>query len=85
MARYLVTGGCGFIGSNLVRYLLAETDHEIFNVDLWDRGKNTEDTIYNSKAVGEPPFMLGISAAELTKQTSRLIWVKHEQLEQLAR
>ena len=32
-----------------------------FNVALWD-GPNREDTIYRSKAVGEPPFMLGISA-----------------------
>ncbi len=34
---------------------------DIFNVTLWD-GQNREDTIYRSKAVGEPPFMLGISA-----------------------
>jgi xanthine dehydrogenase large subunit len=34
---------------------------DIFNVALWD-GENTEDTIYRSKAVGEPPFMHGISA-----------------------
>ena len=34
---------------------------EVFNVDLWD-GRNREETIYRSKAVGEPPFMLGISA-----------------------
>jgi xanthine dehydrogenase large subunit len=33
----------------------------IFNVALWD-GENREETIYRSKAVGEPPFMLGISA-----------------------
>ncbi|MEM1100902.1 MAG: molybdopterin cofactor-binding domain-containing protein, partial [Pseudomonadota bacterium] len=33
---------------------------EIFNVDLWD-GENASDTIYRSKAVGEPPFMHGIS------------------------
>ena len=32
-----------------------------FNVTLWDRG-NLKPTIYRSKAVGEPPFMLGISA-----------------------
>lgn len=32
----------------------------IFNVDLFDRA-NAEDTIYHSKAVGEPPFMLAIS------------------------
>ncbi len=35
---------------------------EIFNVALFDQGENTEDTIYRSKAVGEPPFVLGISA-----------------------
>ncbi len=33
----------------------------VFNVDLWIGG-NREDTIYRSKAVGEPPLMLGISA-----------------------
>jgi xanthine dehydrogenase large subunit len=32
----------------------------VFNVTLWD-GENREETIYRSKAVGEPPFMLGIS------------------------
>ena len=34
---------------------------DVFNVALYD-GRNREDTIYRSKAVGEPPFMLGISA-----------------------
>ncbi|UWQ96432.1 xanthine dehydrogenase molybdopterin binding subunit [Rhodobacteraceae bacterium M385] len=33
---------------------------DIFNVALYD-APNREDTIYRSKAVGEPPFMLGIS------------------------
>ncbi len=33
---------------------------DVFNVSLYD-GQNREDTIYRSKAVGEPPFMLGIS------------------------
>ncbi|MCB1405869.1 MAG: xanthine dehydrogenase molybdopterin binding subunit, partial [Rhodobacteraceae bacterium] len=32
----------------------------VFNVALWD-GANPEDTIHRSKAVGEPPFMHGIS------------------------
>ncbi len=32
-----------------------------FNVHLWDKGLNQEKTIYRSKAVGEPPFMLGTS------------------------
>ena len=34
---------------------------DIFNVTLWDE-PNPAQTIYRSKAVGEPPFMLGISA-----------------------
>ncbi len=33
----------------------------VFEVALWD-GRNREETIYRSKAVGEPPLMLGISA-----------------------
>ncbi|WJY21898.1 xanthine dehydrogenase molybdopterin binding subunit [Fontisubflavum oceani] len=33
---------------------------DIFNVALWGQ-PNREETIYRSKAVGEPPFMLGIS------------------------
>jgi len=34
---------------------------EVFNVALWN-GEAPEPTIYRSKAVGEPPLMLGISA-----------------------
>ena len=34
---------------------------EEFNVRIWKQGRNTENTIYRSKAVGEPPLMLAIS------------------------
>ncbi|MEM9579788.1 MAG: xanthine dehydrogenase molybdopterin binding subunit [Pseudomonadota bacterium] len=34
---------------------------DVFNVALWD-ASNREETVYRSKAVGEPPFMHGISA-----------------------
>jgi dTDP-glucose 4,6-dehydratase len=31
--KYLVTGGCGFIGSNYILQLMAKTEHEVVNVD----------------------------------------------------
>ncbi len=34
----------------------------VMNIRLFDSGGNVEETIYRSKAVGEPPLMLGISA-----------------------
>ncbi|WP_373085216.1 xanthine dehydrogenase molybdopterin binding subunit [Sneathiella sp.] len=34
----------------------------IFNMKIFDAGENVEETIYKSKAVGEPPLMLAISA-----------------------
>lgn len=31
-------------------------------IAIWSKGENKEETVYRSKAVGEPPLMLGISA-----------------------
>src|SRR4249920_2188717 len=33
MKRILVTGGAGFISSNMIRYLLEETAHEVVTMD----------------------------------------------------
>ena len=38
----LVTGGAGFIGSNLVRYLLMNTDYNVINVDKLTYAGNLE-------------------------------------------
>ncbi|MDO6481458.1 xanthine dehydrogenase molybdopterin binding subunit [Shimia thalassica] len=43
---------------------LASDRPKIFNVDLPEWSENRELTIKRSKAVGEPPFMLGISVLE---------------------
>ncbi len=43
MTRYLITGGCGFIGSNFIRYLLAvDPDAEIVNLDALTYAGNPE-------------------------------------------
>jgi len=42
VSKILVTGGAGFIGSNFVRMMLAETDHEIVNLDLLTYAGNLE-------------------------------------------
>ena len=42
MSTYLVTGGAGFIGSALVRQLVAETDHVVVNVDKLTYSGNLE-------------------------------------------
>ena len=34
---------------------------QVMNIKLWDKGRNIEKTIFRSKAVGEPPFMLATS------------------------
>jgi len=33
LSKILVTGGCGFIGSNFIRYALKNSDYEIVNLD----------------------------------------------------
>ncbi len=33
MKKFLVTGGAGFIGSAVIRYLISETDHQVLNLD----------------------------------------------------
>ncbi|MFV2052374.1 xanthine dehydrogenase molybdopterin binding subunit [Aliiroseovarius sp. YM-037] len=43
---------------------LASDRPRVFNVNLADWSENRENTIKRSKAVGEPPFMLGISVFE---------------------
>lgn len=40
--KIIVTGGCGFIGSNFIRYALEETDYQIINLDKLTYAGNPE-------------------------------------------
>ncbi|RUM87607.1 MAG: dTDP-glucose 4,6-dehydratase [Thermodesulfatator sp.] len=40
--KILVTGGCGFIGSNFIRILLTETDNQVVNLDALTYAGNLE-------------------------------------------
>lgn len=40
--KILITGGCGFIGSNFIRYILKNTDYEIINLDALTYSGNPE-------------------------------------------
>jgi dTDP-glucose 4,6-dehydratase len=45
MAKVLITGGCGFIGTNLIRYILSDVpDFSIINYDLLTYAGNLENT-----------------------------------------
>ncbi|HON39449.1 MAG TPA: NAD-dependent epimerase/dehydratase family protein, partial [Deltaproteobacteria bacterium] len=44
--KVLVTGGCGFIGTNLLRYILANRpDWSVVNLDLLTYAGNLENTM----------------------------------------
>jgi dTDP-glucose 4,6-dehydratase len=32
MKRFLITGGAGFIGSTVIRFLVKDTDHQVLNL-----------------------------------------------------
>jgi dTDP-glucose 4,6-dehydratase len=51
--KILVTGGAGFIGSNLIRHLIARTAHEVVNVDKLTYAGNLESL---SDVAGNPRY-----------------------------
>ena len=49
----LVTGGCGFIGSNFINYILKKHNHvKIFNIDCLNYCANETNVINNPTGQG---------------------------------
>ena len=48
--KVLVTGGCGFIGSAFVRFLMQQTDHQVVNIDKLTYAANDSCNIFLNTA-----------------------------------
>ncbi len=76
----LVTGGAGFIGSNLVRLLVTTTEHSVLNVDALTYAGNPNSL---SDLAGHPRYRFAqadiCDAAAMTKLFAEFApdWVMH--------
>lgn len=79
----LVTGACGFIGHHLVKYLLENTEHNIYVIDKLSYASNGLDRLREIGAVGHPRVHLYIY--DLTskidygfiKELADINWIMH--------
>ena len=78
--KILVTGGCGFIGSNLVRYLMTSTKHQVVNVDkLTYAGNHTsiDDVIDSDRYVFSRTDITDVQALRSLMETESPDWIMH--------
>ena len=48
--NFLITGGAGFIGSAVIRFLIEETDHQVLNLDKLTYAGNLESLVSVSES-----------------------------------
>ena len=73
--RILVTGGCGFIGSAVVRHLMRGTDHVVVNVDKMTYAAS-EDAL--EEARGAPPPRPGPRRHRRRAPRMRAVFAAHQ-------
>ncbi|MBV1835306.1 dTDP-glucose 4,6-dehydratase [Novacetimonas pomaceti] len=78
--KILLTGGCGFIGSCVVRYLIHKTEHTVINVDCMTYAASAETVIEvasSSRYLHVPASILNAAAMKCLLETHRPDAVMH--------
>lgn len=66
--KILVTGGCGFIGANLIHFLLSDTTHSVVNLDKLTYAGNPQSLAGLAEAEGYDFVQGDIADVELVQQ-----------------
>ncbi|KXV14944.1 dTDP-glucose 4,6-dehydratase [Acetobacter malorum] len=66
--RILLTGGCGFIGSAVIRHIIRDTNHSVLNVDCMTYAAS-EETVEDAAASGRYKFARAniVNGSELSR------------------
>lgn len=73
----LVTGAGGFIGSNMVKYLLSQTEYKIFGIDDFSGGRKNEKLIKSLECDRFTFYESNISTSEETLKNLKIDVVFH--------
>jgi len=68
--KFIVTGGAGFIGSAMIRFLIDETDHSVLNIDKLTYAGNLQ----SLTSISENPRYQFVNADICDNPTRSCIW-----------